>query len=277
VSLVEGSVDIGGGRASIAMQAAEALGIPMEDIRPTVVDTDSIGYTAVTGGSSATFKSGWAAYEAAQDVKRKLVARAAQIWETKPEDVTYEDGVFRTTSDGKRAMTFKQLAGQLERTGGVISGSASVNPRGAGAAYGAHVVDVEVDPETGKVTILRYTAAQDVGKAIHPSYVEGQIQGGVAQGVGWALNEEYFYSDDGAQLNPGFLDYRMPTSLDLPMIETIMVEVPNPGHPYGLRGVGEVPIVPPMAAIASAIHNAIGARLYSLPMRPQDVVKAMEK
>jgi CO/xanthine dehydrogenase Mo-binding subunit len=137
-------------------------------------------------------------------------------------------------------------------------------------------VDVEVDPETGKVAILRYTAAQDVGKAVHPSYVEGQIQGGVAQGVGWALNEEYVYNDDGAQLNPGFLDYRMPTSLDLPMIDTILVEVPNPGHPYGVRGVGEVPIVPPMAAVANAIHNATGGRLYSLPMRPQDVLKAVQ-
>jgi CO/xanthine dehydrogenase Mo-binding subunit len=135
---------------------------------------------------------------------------------------------------------------------------------------------VEVDPETGKVTILRYTAVQDVGRAIHPSYVEGQMQGGVVQGIGWALNEEYVYNEAGQMLNASFLDYRMPTSLDLPMIETIIVEVPNPGHPYGVRGVGEVPIVPPTAALANAIHRAIGVRLRDLPMSPPRVVKALE-
>jgi CO/xanthine dehydrogenase Mo-binding subunit len=134
---------------------------------------------------------------------------------------------------------------------------------------------VEVDPETGKVEILRYTAAQDVGKAVHPSYVEGQIQGGVAQGVGWALNEEYYYDESGAMRNAGFLDYRMPTCLDLPMIETLLVEVANPGHPIGIRGVGEVPIVPPPAAIANAIYRAVGVRMTELPMSPAKVCQAI--
>ena len=157
-------------------------------------------------------------------------------------------------------------------------GSASVRPRGVGPAFAAHVVDVEVDPETGKVDILRYTASQDVGKAVHPSYVEGQIQGGVAQGIGWALNEEYFYDENGTMRNAGFLDYRMPTCLDLPMIETILVEVANPGHPIGIRGVGEVPIVPPPAAIANAIYHATGVRMQELPMSPPKITKAlMEK
>jgi CO/xanthine dehydrogenase Mo-binding subunit len=150
-----------------------------------------------------------------------------------------------------------------------------MNPRGVGPAFTTHVVDVEVDPETGKVDILRYTAAQDVGKAVHPSYVEGQIQGGVAQGVGWALNEEYYYDENGIMRNTGFLDYRMPTTLDLPMIETILVEVPNPGHPIGIRGVGEVPIVPPPAAVANAIYRAVGVRMTELPMSPAKVCKAI--
>jgi CO/xanthine dehydrogenase Mo-binding subunit len=137
------------------------------------------------------------------------------------------------------------------------------------------VVDVEVDPETGKVDILRYTAVQDVGKAVHPSYVEGQIQGGVAQGIGWALNEEYYYDETGTMRNSGFLDYRMPTTLDLPMIDTVLLEVPNPGHPVGIRGVGEVPIVPPPAAIANALHNALGVRLDTLPMSPPKIAKAV--
>ncbi|MCA9848966.1 MAG: xanthine dehydrogenase family protein molybdopterin-binding subunit, partial [Dehalococcoidia bacterium] len=133
-----------------------------------------------------------------------------------------------------------------------------------------------VDPETGKVTILRYTAAQDVGKAIHPSYVEGQIQGAVAQGIGWALNEEYVYSDDGRLLNASLLDYRMPTALDLPMIDTMLIEeVPNEGHPYGVRGVGEVPIVPPAAAVANALYDAIGVRMTELPMSPPNVLKSV--
>ena len=130
--------------------------------------------------------------------------------------------------------------------------------------------------DTGKVTILRYTAAQDAGKAIHPAYVEGQYQGGVAQGVGWALNEEYVYDDKGRLQNAGFLDYRMPVASDLPMIETILVEVPNPGHPYGVRGVGEVPIVPPMAAIGNAIARNTGVRMVDLPMSPPRLSLALD-
>lgn len=135
--------------------------------------------------------------------------------------------------------------------------------------------DVEVDPETGYVKILRYMTAQDAGRAIHPSYVEGQMQGGVAQGIGWALNEEYIFDADGTMENPGFLDYRMPVASDLPMIDTVIVEVPNPGHPYGVRGVGEVGIVPPMAAVANAIHDATGLRLSELPMSPVKVLEAI--
>jgi CO/xanthine dehydrogenase Mo-binding subunit len=129
------------------------------------------------------------------------------------------------------------MAAQMARMGGPITGRATVQPRGVGGAFATHIVDVEVDPDTGKVTILRYTAVQDAGRAIHPSYVEGQIQGGVVQGIGWALNEEFCYRDDGSMTNASFLDYRMPTTLDLPMIDTVIVEVPNPGHPYGVRGV----------------------------------------
>jgi CO/xanthine dehydrogenase Mo-binding subunit len=174
-------------------------------------------------------------------------------------------------------MTFKELASKLDETGGPVVASAAVQPKGYGPGFAAHIVDVEVDPDTGKVQILRYTAVQDVGKAIYPAYVESQIQGGVAQGVGWALNEEYLYDEQGRLLNASLLDYRMPVALDLPMIDTILVEVANPGHPYGARGVGEVPIVPPPAAIANAIYRAIGVRLTELPMSPARVVEAMKK
>ena len=273
VNLIEGSVDIGGSRASIAQQAAETLGIAYEDIKPQVVDTDSIGYTMVTGGSRTTFATGWAAILAAEDVKSQMVARAASIWDVPAEDVEYDGGVIRHKS-AELSFSFRDLARQLYTTGGGITGTASLDPTGEGNSFGVHLVDVAVDPDTGKTEILRYTAIQDAGKAVHPSYVEGQIQGGAVQGIGWALNEEYYFGDNGQMLNSSFLDYRMPTSLDLPMIDTVIVEVANPGHPYGVRGVGEVPIVPPLAAIANAVGQATGQRLTQLPITPGSVLEA---
>jgi len=275
VSLTEGSPDIGGSRAAMAMHVAEVLGLPISDIKPQVGDTDSIGFTSNTGGSSVTFKTGWACYNAAQSVKQQMVERAAKIWEIPDTDVEYKEAVLQHVSDPELKLNFKQIAARMIPTGGPIVASAGVNPPGPGPSIGVHVVDVEVDTETGKVEILRYTAAQDAGKAIHPAYVEGQIQGGAVQGIGWALNEEYVYNDDGALLNSSFLDYRMPTSLDLPMIDTIIVEVANPSHPYGVRGVGEVPIVPPMAAISNAIYDAIGIRMNDLPMSPDKILEAL--
>jgi xanthine dehydrogenase molybdenum-binding subunit len=272
VNLVEGSTDIGGTRTSIAMQAAEVLGIPAEDVRPTVVDTDSVGFTAVTGGSRVTFATGWAAYEAAQDVMRQLKERVAKLWETDAASVTSDHGVFQS---GDKSITFRELAAKLDQTGGPVVGSGAVNPRGVGGSFSGNIVDVEVDPETGKVTILRFTAVQDAGKAIHPSYVEGQMQGGSAQGIGWALNEEYYMNRDGTMMNSSLLDYRMPTALDLPMIDTVIVEVPNPGHPFGARGVGEANIIPPPGAIANAIHRAVGVRMGRLPMNPPAVMEAI--
>jgi xanthine dehydrogenase molybdenum-binding subunit len=275
VSLTEGSPDIGGSRAAMAMHVAEVLGLSVTDIKPQVGDTDSIGFTSNTGGSSVTFKTGWACYNAAQSVKQQMIERAAKIWEIPDADVEYKEAVLQHISDPELKLNFKQIAARMVPTGGPIVASAGVNPPGPGPSIGVHLVDVEVDTETGKVEILRYTAAQDAGKAIHPAYVEGQIQGGAVQGIGWALNEAYIYNDDGALLNSSFLDYRMPTSLDLPMIDTIIVEVANPAHPYGVRGVGEVPIVPPMAAISNAIYDAIGVRMNDLPMSPDKILEAL--
>lgn len=274
-NVVTGSPDIGGSRTSMAMITAEVLGLKAEQVHPSVADTATIGHTDVTGGSRVTFATGYAVYEAAQDAVRQLKERAAKLWKVNPEDVVYQEGVVSCLTNGQESMTLKELAPKLVRAGGPVTGQASVNPRGVGAGFATHIVDVEVDPETGKTQILRYTAVQDVGKAIHPSYVEGQIQGGAVQGIGWAMNEEYFYDDKGIMRNTGFLDYRMPTCYDLPMIDTIMVEVPNPGHPLGIRGVGEVPIVPPPAAIANAIYRAVGVRMQELPMSPPRLMKVL--
>ncbi|MSU77073.1 MAG: xanthine dehydrogenase family protein molybdopterin-binding subunit [Gemmataceae bacterium] len=277
VSLVEGSTDIGGSRTSIAMQLAETLGIRAEDVRPTVGDTDAVGYTDITGGSRVTYATGWAAFEAGKDIQRQMIEKVAGWWKVKPEEVEYKNAGVVSKTDAAKKMSFTEIATEAQKHGSVIIGRASVDPPWPGGAYATHIVDVEVDPDTGKIQILRYTAVQDCGKAIHPSYVEGQIQGGAVQGIGWGLNEEYFYNDKGVMTNASFLDYRMPTALDLPMIDAVIVEVPDPLHPFGVRGVGEVPIIPPPAAIANAVYRAIGVRMDELPMSPGRVWKAMQK
>jgi CO/xanthine dehydrogenase Mo-binding subunit len=279
-AVVSGNPDIGGSRASMAMMAAEILGIPVERVRPVVGDTSSIGYSFLTGGSRVTFATGMATVQAAENVVEQLKKRAAMIWEISPDAVEWKDGAAYPA--GPNAGDFDPLpldaiAAKSGKTGGPIGSEISINAQGAGPGFATHICDVEVDRETGYVKILRYTAVQDVGRAIHPSYVEGQVQGGVAQGIGWALNEEYVYNAEGRLENPGFLDYRVPVASDLPMIEAVLVEVPNPKHPFGARGVGEVPIVPPMAAVANAIRDAIGIRMPSLPMSPPKLRAAIDE
>ncbi len=271
VSLVTGSVDITGTRMTLAMQLAETLEIPIEDVKTTVVDTESTGFADGSWGSRTTFSTGWAVYELGQSLIQRLRERVAELWQISPEQVVYTDGIFCA---GNQKVTFKELAARLSDNFPVVA-STAVNPGGVGPAFATHIVDVEVDPETGKTDILRYTAVQDVGKAIHPAYVEGQIQGSVVQGIGWALNEEYVYDEAGRLLNTSFLDYRIPTCQDVPAIEAVIVEVPNPGHPYGVRGVGEMSIVPPPAAIANAIYNAVGVRMNVLPMSPARLLEAL--
>ena len=280
IALTTGSPNIGGSRAGHAMMVAEEFGIDVAQVRPLIGDTSSIGYTFLTGGSRVTFATGMAAIEASRKAIQELCKRAALIWEIDPEAVSWKDG--KAFPAGPNAgdfepLTIGDIAAKAGKTGGPIAGYATLNAQGAGPGFGTHICDLEVDTETGRVTILRYTAVQDVGRAIHPSYVEGQLQGGVAQGIGWALNEEYIYNAEGRLENPGFLDYRMPVCSDLPMIDTVLVEVPNPNHPYGVRGVGEVPIIPPLAAVANAIENALGQRITDLPLSPPRLLAAIDK
>jgi CO/xanthine dehydrogenase Mo-binding subunit len=280
LSLTAGTVDIGGLRASLCMMAAEELSVPLDKIRVQIGDTGQLGYNFLTGGSRATFSSGMATVEAAREVMKEACKRAAKLWELPEDAVEYKDGAVRPAGPnaGKHnPMSLAEIAGIAGKTGGPIAGYARINAHGAAPSFATHIADVEVDPETGKVTVVRYTAIQDAGRAIHPSYVEGQYQGGVAQGIGWALNEEYIYGEDGKLQNPGFLDYRMPVASDLPMIDTVIVEVPNPRHPYGVRGVGETPICPPMAALANAVAAATGVRFTDLPMSPPKVLKALDE
>ncbi|MBM3627585.1 MAG: xanthine dehydrogenase family protein molybdopterin-binding subunit [Alphaproteobacteria bacterium] len=279
VTVISGNPDIGGSRAALAMMAAEELGIPYDKVRPIIADTASIGFNFVTGGSRVTFANGLAIINSVREVIAECRRRAAKLWEVEPDAVVWENGEAKPASTNVgtfEPLSLAKLAGMAGKMGGPINGHSQINAQGAGPGFGVHVVDVEVDRDTGIVTILRYTSVQDVGTAIHPSYVEGQMQGGAVQGVGWALNEEYIYDRNGKLENAGFLDYRMPVASDLPMIETIMVEVPNPTHPYGVRGVGEVPIVPPMAAIGSAIARCTGVRMTDLPMSPPRLSAALD-
>jgi len=279
VQISVGTPDIGGSRASIALMAAEELGIPYDHIRCTVADTATLGYNEVSHGSRVTYATGLATIKAARDAIRKLCKRAAEKWGIPEEAVKWEDG--HAIPSGPNAgdfepLSLKSITEKMGKTGGPIVGHFEATPEGAGVSFATHIVDAEVDPETGKTQILRYTVIQDAGKAIHPSYVEGQFQGGAAQGIGWALNEEYIYGSDGRLQNAGFLDYRIPLASDLPMIDTVIVEVPNPGHPYGVRGVGETSICPPLAAIANAVSQAAGVRLTELPMSPPRILAALK-
>jgi len=279
VLVATGSPDIGGSRASMALMAAETFGVDYNNVRAIVADTASVGYTHVTGGSRVTFATGMAVVDCCKKLIDDMRARAAMIWDVDADGVVWEEGYAKPASSNVgefKPMSLKEIAGKAAQTGGPLTSAASVNAGGQAPGFATQFCDVEVDPDTGKVTILRFIAAQDVGTAIHPSYVEGQIQGGVVQGIGWALNEEYIYDPKGRLDNAGFLDYRCPVASDLPMIEAVLIEVPNPAHPYGAKGVGEVNICPPMAAIANAIENAVGVRMTDLPMSPPKVRAALD-
>lgn len=280
VGLSVGTPDIGGSRASLCQMVAEEMGIEFDKVRTIIADTSSLGYNDVTDGSRVTFASGLAAIEASRNACKVMCARAASTWGIPEDAVVWEDGHARPAGSNAgdfEPMSLAEIAGNSSNTGGPIAGHHEINADGAGVSFATHIADVEVDPETGRAEVKRYTVLQDAGKAIHPSYVEGQYQGGAVQGIGWALNEEYIYDDEGRLQNPGFLDYRIPVASDLPMIDTAILEVPNPGHPYGVRGVGETPIVPPLATVANAIAAAAGVRMTDIPMSPPKILKAIDE
>ncbi|MGO1118855.1 xanthine dehydrogenase family protein molybdopterin-binding subunit [Rhodovibrionaceae bacterium A322] len=279
VTLAVGTPDIGGSRASMCQMAAEEFGIPYDKVRAVVADTSSLGYNDVTDGSRVTFSSGLATIKSARQAIADMCRRAAMIWGIPEDAVTWEDGCAKPSGANAgdfEPMTMAEIAENAAETGGPIAGHHEVNADGAGVSFGVHIADVEVDPETGRPTVTRYTVIQDAGKAVHPAYVEGQYQGGAVQGIGWALNEEYIYGEDGRLQNAGFLDYRIPVASDLPMIDTQIIEIPNEGHPYGVRGVGETPIVPPLATVANAVSHAIGVRMEQLPLSPPRILRAID-
>jgi len=272
--LEEGNPDIGGSRAAMALIAADTLGVPYADVRPMVVDTSGVGYNDLTAGSRTTYATGYAVIEACRDLIAKLRERAAREWDVDAQTVTWRDGAARHP-DGARKLEILALARLAALASGPLSGWGAVNLKHAAPGFSVNIADVEVDPETGASRVTRFTAIQDAGCAIHPDFVEGQLQGGAAQAIGWALNEEYCFDTAGVLQNAGFLDYRMPVASDLPMIDTVIVEVPHPDHPLGVRGVGETPICAPMAAVTTALNAAAGTRVCELPLTPSRMIAAM--
>ena len=273
ISLSEGSQDIEGTRVSLAMIAAEALGIPVESVHPSIPSTNDIGYTYQTAGSRVINATGQAVWEASNTLIEKAKFQAAEILETPVDQVIFSNGQFKGTGDQTLSLT--DIARIVDETGDSLEVSAQANPTAPTNGFAVHICDLEIDAGTGKTEITRYTAIQDVGTAIHPAYVEGQLQGGAAQGIGWTLNEEYIFDDEGTMLNSSFLDYRMPTTIDMPMIDAILVEVPNPLHPLGVRGVAETPIVPPLGTVANAVHDATNISFYQHPINPQKILTAL--
>lgn len=279
VVVTTGHPDIGGSRAGIANICAELLGIDYRRVSVLIGDTATIGFSNLTGGSRVLFASSIVVTESTNNVIGTLCALAAKIWDIDPDAVTWEDGEARPAGANAGQfppLTLEELAARANESGGPIGAGAQINTTGAEGGFGTHICDVEVDPELGIVRVLRYTVLQDVGRAVHPSYVEGQMQGGAVQAIGWALNEEYIYDKNGHVDNPGFLDYRMPVASDMPMIDTHIIEIPNPKHPQGVRGVGEVPLVPGLAAVRNAVHDALGVRFNDLPMSPPVVLDALD-
>ena len=280
VSVATGNPDIGGSRSSMRAMAAEELGVDVELVKPIIADTGALPYSYQTAGSRTTYATGMSVVNAAREVIEKLKDLAARKWEVPVEDVRWDSGQAVPPDNRKdelEPLGLKELAAVATKMGGAIAGHSEINATGQGAAFCAQLVDVEIDPETGFVAPIRHTVFQDAGRAISPDYVEGQMQGGAVQGIGWALNEAYIYDDQARLQNTGFLDYRMPVASDVPMIDTVIVEVPNPNHPYGVRGVGEPPLVSAPAAVANAVENAVGKPLSALPLSPPVVLKAVEE
>jgi CO/xanthine dehydrogenase Mo-binding subunit len=280
-TLVLGTVDLSATRTSLAMVAAEALGLELEDVRVVVGDTDMVAYSGASAGDKVTYVTSKAILKASHDLLERVKARVAEAFRVSPRDVLYERKRFWMTGAPEKAMSLHDIAQRTGRGEEAIMGYGSASETFSTVALApnaaAHIVDVEVDHDTGQVQILRYTAFQDVGLCVNPDQVQGQMQGGATQGIGWALSEECTFDAQGVLQNAHLLDYRIPTSLDVPGIAAHVVEIPSPDHPYGIRAVGQVPIVPPAAALANAIYRATGVRLRTLPMAPERLYRAIQE
>ena len=274
--IFHGSMDITGTDTALAQIVAEILTLSYEEVAITRGDTDSAPYATGSGGSVVTFTMGNTAKLAAEDTRRRLLELAAERLNTDVESLELKDGKVSTIeADPPKSIGFGELAAySLSTTGGPIVGKGSFARKPSTPALAAQIAKVEIDPETGRIKVLKMAASQDVGFAINPMAVEGQIEGGAVQGYAWATMEEMQYNEEG-NVNPGFVDYRVPTTADLPTVESVIVEVEAPDGPFGAKGVGEPPITPTLATMANAVADAVGIRITELPMKPEKVVDAL--
>jgi len=277
VNLVVGCVDLTGSRTSLAQIVAEEFGIPFEDVVVVTGDTETAPYADLSVGSRTAYNMGLAVQRACQDAKAQLAHQSASMLGVEETEIEFFQGRVQVKGTPEKYILFKDLTRNsvIMQGEGPIVGRGSVGMPPYAPMFAVHMADVEVDKETGKVKILSYAAAHDIGLAINPTLVEGQIQGAVAQGIGWSLMEDYVF-DKGVMQNATFLDYRMPTAADLPLLEPLLVEVRSEKGSYGLRPIGEPPIIPSLATIANAINNAVGVRLKELPMSPEALFWALQ-
>lgn len=277
VGILTGGVDISGAFTSIAQVVAEELGISVEDVSIRTTDTDVAPYSQGSFGSLFTTSMGNAVQRAAREIREKLIALAAEQLEANPNDLELINKQVRVKGSPDKNIPFAKLYEKaLTHPHGALVASGSVIPVRGGPPFAVHIVEVEVDRETSQVKILRYVNAQDVGCALNRLSVYGNIEGGIAQGLGSALSEDLIMHQ-GKTLNPSLLDYKIPSALDVPPIETVLVESHAGGGPYGAMGVGESPIIPPPAALANAIYDAVGVRIRELPLTAEKIFRALQK
>lgn len=278
VSVIVGSVDLTGSDTAMALIAAQGLGITIDQIAVLHDSTDTMPFSGGTGGSKTTYALGAAVLTAAQDTRKQMLTIAADMLEASIDDLEIEDGQVVVRGAPGKSVTLAQIAEASTRFAGAygpVYGRGQSANRVSSPMYTAHLAKVAVDPQTGAVCVLDYVAIQDVGFAINPALVEGQIHGGVTQGLGWALFENMVYDDNGQLLTSNLMDYALPHSFDVPNIQVVLVEVPSDLGPFGAKGVGEPPVVPVGAAIANAIHDAVGVRPTQLPITPERLFQAL--
>jgi CO/xanthine dehydrogenase Mo-binding subunit len=280
VSVVLGTVDLTGSDTSMTLIAAEALGVPAARVNVVHENTDSMPYSGGTGGSKTIYSMGPAVIAAAQDARRQILEVASDLLEAAVDDLDIENGNVVVKGVPGRSLSLEKVAQastNFSSSFGPIYGHGRVSNSENSPMYTAHAARVAVDPETGEVRVLAYVAAQDVGRAINPASVEGQIHGGVTQGLGWALYEGFEYDEHGQLLTSTLMDYALPYSFEVPEITTLFVEIPSGPGPYGAKGVGEPPVIPVAATIANAIHDAVGVRPAEIPITSERLFTALQR
>jgi CO/xanthine dehydrogenase Mo-binding subunit len=278
LTVVTAAADMTGTETAFAAIAAEVIGLHPDSVRVVSADTSSAPFAGVSGGSKVTYTVGRAVQRAAEEVRERLLDVASEELEIATGDLEIVDGAVRAVGAPDRSLSVEELAQKSLAWGGKYEpieghgGAAQPSPSPSAAA---HLVHLRVDRETGEIELLRYAIAQDVGRALNPALVEGQMRGGVAQGIGWALFEELRHDEYGQLVTGSFLDYAIPTAERVPAIDTLVVEVPAPEGPFGAKGIGEAPVIAAPAAIANAIVAAVGVRLDVLPMTAPRVWAAL--